>query len=112
MNKIKNAAARLSRIAPAGPLRWLKIVVYAVVFMLPFGMAIIALLVYLERRNRAPAAQRRLLAMTAPTLSPVQAANPASVPCVPAPSTTKPTTRSKLGKAGCSPLPRLCSDQP
>jgi hypothetical protein len=112
MNKIKNAAAHLSRIAPVGPLRWLKIVVYAFVFMLPFGMAMIALLVYFERRNRAPAAPGRLLALPAPTPSPVQAAKSASAPCAAATSTTRSTSKSKLGGAGCSPLPRLCSERP
>jgi hypothetical protein len=53
MNTLKTAAARFTRLAPQGQTRWLKLAVYALVFLLPFGMAIIALLVYLDGRNRA-----------------------------------------------------------
>lgn len=57
MNTLKTTAARLSSLAPQGPLRWLKLSIYVLVFLLPFGMAMIALLVYFERRNRVAAAR-------------------------------------------------------
>ena len=56
MNTLKTAAARFTRLAPQGQMRWLKLAVYALVFLLPFGMAIIALLVYFDRRHRAAVA--------------------------------------------------------
>ena len=65
MNTLKTAAIRFSRLAPQGQLRWLKLVLYAVVFLLPFGMAIIALLVYFDRKNRI-AATRIPAALPAP----------------------------------------------
>lgn len=64
MNTLKTAAARLSRLAPQGPLRWLKLTVYVFVFLLPFGMAILALLIYFERRNSIAAT--RVAALPAP----------------------------------------------
>ena len=64
MNTLKTTAARLSRLAPQGPLRWLKLTVYVFVFLLPFGMAILALLIYFERRNRVAAT--RVAALPAP----------------------------------------------
>lgn len=56
MNTLKTIAARFTRLAPQGQTRWLKLAVYALVFLLPFGMAIIALLVYFDRRHRAAVA--------------------------------------------------------
>jgi hypothetical protein len=56
MNTLKTVAARFTRLAPQGQTRWLKLAVYALVFLLPFGMAIIALLVYFDRRHRAATA--------------------------------------------------------
>ena len=68
MNTLKTTAARLSRLAPQGPLRWLKLSVYVFVFLLPFGMAILALLIYLDRRNRVVnAVTTRPAALPAPT---------------------------------------------
>ncbi|CAB3778870.1 hypothetical protein [Pararobbsia alpina] len=68
MNTLKTAASRFTRLAPKGQMRWLKLAVYGLVFLLPFGMAILALLVYFDRRHRAAA-----------VLAPAPAALPA--PC-------------------------------
>jgi hypothetical protein len=56
MNTLKTTAARFTRLAPQGQTRWLKLAVYGLVFLLPFGMAIVALLVYFDRRHRAAVA--------------------------------------------------------
>jgi hypothetical protein len=80
MNTLKTLAARIARLAPQGQTRWLKLAVYALVFLLPFGMAIIALLVYFDRRHRAaiapapaalpaPAAAKAALKATTPVKS-------------------------------------------
>jgi hypothetical protein len=72
MNTLKTVAARFTRLAPQGQTRWLKLAVYALVFLLPFGMAIIALLVYFDRRHRAATAP-------APAALPAPAAGKAAV---------------------------------
>jgi hypothetical protein len=78
MNTLKTVAARFTRLAPQGQTRWLKLAVYALVFLLPFGMAIIALLVYFDRRHRAATATA-LAALPAPAATkaaaPVKSAN-------------------------------------
>lgn len=61
MNTLKTTAARLFLLAPQGRFRWLKLAVYVLVFLLPFGMAMLAVLVYLERRNRPVPAVRAVL---------------------------------------------------
>ena len=82
MNTLKTAAARFALLAPQGQMRWVKLAVYALVFLLPFGMALIALLVYLDQRKRVTAAA--LAALPAPeTAAPLAAATPV------APRTTK-----------------------
>ncbi len=77
MNTLKTVAARFTRLAPQGQMRWLKLAVYGLVFLLPFGMAIIALLVYFDRRHRA--------ALTA---------GPSALPAPPAAATGATTVKS------------------
>lgn len=70
MNTLKTAATRLFHLAPQGRFRWLKLAAYVVVFLLPFGMAMLALLVYLERRNRTLPAVRAVLPAPAAQVTP------------------------------------------
>jgi hypothetical protein len=110
MNTLKTTAARLSRLAPQGPLRWLKLSVYVFIFLLPFGMAILALLIYLERRNRAGDAAPSRAALPAP--SPAHASAPAatSVSTVDATPTSKRAASAR--KIQRNPLPNYCSQRP
>ncbi|MEJ0003149.1 MAG: hypothetical protein WDN30_05440 [Pararobbsia sp.] len=89
MNTLKTAAARFARLVPQGQMRWLKLTVYALVFLLPFGMALIALLVYLERRY--------LAAVAAPA--------PARLP---APAAAKLPAAKAPGAPGASLVPQAC----
>ncbi|WP_147432167.1 hypothetical protein [Pararobbsia silviterrae] len=85
MNTLKTATARLAQLTPQGRLRWLKLSVYGLVFLLPFGMAMLALLVYLERRSR------------------VAGADSGVEPSASAPSSAKPRRAA---------LPHYCSNRP
>ncbi|CAM2138997.1 conserved protein of unknown function [Pararobbsia alpina] len=99
MNTLKTTAARLSRLAPQGPLRWLKLSAYVFIFLLPFGMAMIALLVYLDRRNRAVSAPAsRNAALPVPASSVTSAAVP-----------KRAASARKIQRAT---LPKYCGNRP
>jgi hypothetical protein len=105
MNTLKTTAARLSRLAPQGPLRWLKLSAYVFIFLLPFGMAMIALLVYLDRRNRAvsaPASRNAALPAPGSAVTPASSVTSAAVP-------KRAASARKIQRAT---LPKYCSNRP
>jgi hypothetical protein len=95
MNTLKTVAARFTRLAPQGQTRWLKLAVYALVFLLPFGTVIIALLVYFDRRHRA-------------ALAPAPAALPAPLAAKSAVKGAAIVTSANTVPSAC--LPTYCSN--